>query len=109
MGNARSARRAWRNDGNKSHSFEIENDVAYSIYRLRIIKIVRNGLTESRVRRLVMRNAARPDLTFTATSATGINRDQGFLATDVGRLLRFQGGDGAWRETRYERISAPRE
>lgn len=94
-------------DGNKSQFFEIENDVAYSAYRLRVTKVVRNGLIEPRVRRLVMRNAARPDLTFTASAATGINRDQGFLATDVGRLLRFRGGDGAWRE--YEirtRISA---
>ena len=31
------------------------------------------------------------------SSATGINDDQGFLATDVGRQIRLLGSDGKWR------------
>ena len=34
-------------------------------------------------------------ITFTANSAAGINQDNGFLPTDVGRLLRFYSTDGA--------------
>lgn len=33
---------------------------------------------------------------FTASSTTGINNNAGFKTTDVGRILRFQGGPAQW-------------
>lgn len=38
--------------------------------------------------------------TVTASSVTGINKDQGFLPTDVGRLIRMKASDNAWRAMR---------
>lgn len=35
-------------------------------------------------------------VTVTASSTTGINGGTGFASTDVGRLIRFQGGPAAW-------------
>jgi hypothetical protein len=35
-------------------------------------------------------------VTITASAVTGINGDQGFQTTDVGRLIRFQGSTGNW-------------
>jgi hypothetical protein len=39
-------------------------------------------------------------ITLTASSTEGINQDQGFLPTDVGRLVRIQGSDNYWRSLR---------
>lgn len=89
-------------DGNKSVFFKIENDVAYQKYRLDINKLMRNGLIEARVQRLVIRSKTSADITINASAATGINNDVGFLATDVGRLLRLKGTDGAWRACRIK-------
>ena len=84
-------------DGDKSAFFELKNTVVYSKYRLTIEKLYRNGLIEPRVRRLVIRSDASATFTLTASDTEGINRDVGFLDTDVGRLIRIKGEDGAWR------------
>lgn len=41
-------------------------------------------------------------ITLTASSVVGINRDQGFLPTDVGRLVRAKGSDNYWRALRID-------
>lgn len=87
-------------DNNKSVFFEVENSTAYKWHRLRIYKLVRNGLIEPRVRRLVLREKDNASFNLTASSTTGINDDQGFLATDVGRLIRLRGTDNSWRSVR---------
>lgn len=87
-------------DFNKSVLFELENDTAYAYYRLLINELVRNGQLEARVRRLTLRNAGALAFNLVASSVTGINDDQGFLATDVGRLIRVQCSDLAWRACR---------
>lgn len=84
-------------DGGKSVFFPLINTVAYTKYRLVILKCTRNGLIEPRVRRLTLRSAASASITVTASAITGINFDLGFLATDVGRAIRMKGSDGAWR------------
>lgn len=84
-------------DNNKSVFFEIDNSVAYPYYRLAIQKLMRNGPIEPRVRRLVMRSPSSATFTLTASSVVGINNDTGFQTTDVGRLIRLKGSDGAWR------------
>lgn len=84
-------------DNSKSVFFTIENTTAYSAYRLNITKLVANGPIEPRVRRLTMRSTTSASITITASSADGINADAGFVATDVGRLIRLKGSDNAWR------------
>lgn len=41
-------------------------------------------------------SAASGSVTLTASAAAGINKGRGFLATDVGRLIRFQYSTGDW-------------
>ena len=84
-------------DGNKSVFIELDNETVYDEYRLRIEKLTRNGLVEPRVRRLVMRAKDSASFTLTASSTVGINNDDGFQSTDVGRLVRLKGSDSAWR------------
>lgn len=84
-------------DNSRSVLFKVKNTVAYSRYRLNITECTRNGQIEPRVRELVLRSKASSTFTLTASSTTGINNDAGFKATDVGRLIRLRGSDGAWR------------
>jgi hypothetical protein len=42
----------------------------------------------------------------TASSTAGINDGQGFLASDVGRMIRILGGDGKWRWLRIDAHSS---
>lgn len=84
-------------DNNKSVFFELKNTTAYSKYRLVIDKLTRNGPIEPRVKNLVMRSTTSTSITINASATTGINNDQGFLASDVGRLIRMQGSEGTWR------------
>lgn len=93
-------------DNDRSVFFEIPNEVAYQRYRLRVLKLVKNGPIEVRVRRLVMRGQTNT-LTITASGIVGINRDQGFAATDVGRLIRIQGQDNFWRWFRIASYVSP--
>lgn len=91
-------------EGNKSGFFQIENAVAYQAYRLNITGLVRNGPLEPRVQRLVLRDATAATIPITASAVTGINNDQGFLSTDVGRLIRVKGSDGTWRPLRIASV-----
>lgn len=84
-------------DHDRSVFFEIANTVAYSRYRIRILKLKKNGPIEPRIRRLTLRAADASSLTLTASAITGINKDQGFKATDVGRLIRIRAADNFWR------------
>lgn len=84
-------------DNNKSVFITIDSSTAYRYYRLVVYKLMRNGPIEPRVRRLVMRSQNAATFTLTASSTTGINNDTGFQTTDVGRLIRIKGSDGAWR------------
>jgi len=86
-------------DGSKSAFIQIPNTTSYSKYRLRVLACYRNGLIEPRVARLTIRKAG-ATFNLTADAVTGINNDQGFLATDVGRLIRIRGSDGAWRSVK---------
>ncbi len=84
-------------DNNKSLFFTIPNTTSYTYYRLNIESTTRNGAIKPAVKSLVIRSTTSTSLTLTASSVTGINNGQGFLSTDVGRLLRVQADDGAWR------------
>lgn len=87
-------------DNNKSAFFELKNATAYQYYRLDIKSLTRNGTQKPRVARLILRSTTSKSLTLTASSVTGINNGQGFLTTDIGRLIRMRGIDGVWRSLR---------
>ena len=85
-------------DNNKSVFFSIPNTTSYSKYRLNILGLTRNGNIRPRVKSLTMRSTtSAAGLTITASAVTGINNGLGFLATDVGRLIRIRGSDNNWR------------
>lgn len=84
-------------DGGRSLYFTIKNDVAYRYYKLTVTKCTRNGPLPVRISRLLMTGPTATATTFTASAIAGINDGVGFLATDVGRLLRWEGRDGMWR------------
>jgi len=93
-------------DGSKSVFFEVDNETSYQAYRLNITKLTRNGLIEPRVRRLVMREKDQATFTLTASAVTGINGDDGFQSTDVGRLVRLKGSDTAWRSCEITAVNS---
>lgn len=82
---------------NKSVFFKIPNTTSYEYYRLNIKSCVRNGAIKPCVRSLVMRSTTSVSLTVTASAVTGINNNQGFLESDIGRLIRIKGSDNVWR------------
>lgn len=84
-------------DKNKSIFFEVNNAAAYKYVRFHVTGLVRNGQIECRMRRITFREKIDNTFTITASATSGINKDAGFKATDVGRLLRVRGGDGTWR------------
>lgn len=84
-------------DNNKSLYFELRNTTAYQAYRLNITKCTMNGLIEPRVRRLVISSVATSQFALIASAIVGINKDLGFAATDIGRLIRLKGSDNTWR------------
>lgn len=92
-------------DGYKSPFIQVPNTTSYSKYRLNVMACVRNGLIETRVARLIIRKA-NTTFSLTASSVVGINDGAGFLATDVGRLIRVRGQDGAWRECRITVVTS---
>ncbi|WP_414464359.1 hypothetical protein [Hyphomicrobium sp. DY-1] len=96
-------------DGGRSQFFQIDNDTAYIKYRINVEMVALAGTNGVRLARIAMAEKVgnAPSVTFTASSTVGINRDQGFLSTDVGRVLRFKGVDGPWRWYRIvERTSS---
>ena len=81
----------------RSVFFSIQNAVAYAGYRIVISECRRNGAVNPAISRFVLAGPSAGAITLTASAVTGINKDQGFLATDVGRLIRLKGGDSYWR------------
>lgn len=94
-------------DNNKSIFFDVNNSVAYKYYRLRVSALVRNGQIECRIRRITFREKVDNSFNLTASSVVGINRDTGFKATDVGRLLRLRGSDSTWRAVQITAYVSP--
>lgn len=84
-------------DSNRSSFFTFANTTAYSKYRINVQACYRNGPLPPRIAQLYMVENAAAGVTITASAATGINGGSGFLATDVGRVLRIKGKDGTWR------------
>lgn len=94
-------------EANKSVFFKLTNETSYEAYRLNIMKCTRNGPIEPRVRRLVMRSTTSASIHLVASAVTNINNDQGFLSTDVGRLIRIKGTDNSWRSCKITAVNSP--
>jgi hypothetical protein len=96
-------------DGHRSVFFEIHDPEPYSQYRLVISKCLRNGLIEPRVKRLVIRSPASATFKLKADTRENINNGEGFLSTDVGRLMRIKGNDARWRTVKITHIIDEKE
>lgn len=94
-------------DNNKSVFIEIDNTTAYKRYQLKIYQLTRNGPIEPRVRRLSLRSSTSVTFDLIASSVVGINNDAGFQTTDIGRLIRLRGSDGAWRSVEIVSRTSP--
>lgn len=92
-------------DNGRSVYFPVNNIIAYPYYRLNIIKTTRNGTMSPRVATFAMTSVGSTDVTFDIIGLAGVNNFNGFLNTDVGRLIRFKGSDGVWRPFKIEVVS----
>jgi hypothetical protein len=88
----------YTNWGNyRSQYFPVPNQDAYLAYRIRIAAVVSPGNFVPRIGKLVLSSPDAPPIQLLASSVVGINDNQGFLPTDVGRLLRLTDVDNTWR------------
>ncbi|MBL4837754.1 MAG: hypothetical protein JKY34_09265 [Kordiimonadaceae bacterium] len=78
--------------------FEFTNTVAYQAYRFRYYDIAADS-EQFQLAEIGLHEAAKfqTPITLTASAVTGINGDQGFLASDVGRPIKFVADDGVSR------------
>lgn len=85
--------------------FYFQNKIAFSAYRLVVQGTNFADNNELRVAEFGINVAGDTQTPFnlTASSIDGINDGQGFLTSDVGRLIRLRGADGEWR---WARIAA---
>lgn len=94
-------------DNNRSQFFQFQNTISSTAYRITVSACVRNGPIAPRIARLHLAEDTTVNVRITASAVTGINSGSGFLATDVGRILRVKGTDGTWRAFKITaRISA---
>ena len=83
--------------------YEFQNTVAYRYHRWSFRGS--GDPNSARIAELALHEKAETQTPFnlTASATTGINDDQGFLSSDVGRTISLMGSDGRWR---WARITA---
>lgn len=89
----------------RTQYIKMNNKTAYSDYRLNVEAVDAAGEYRVRVGQLVFRKAGDVTIGFTASSTSKINKGQGFVSTDVGRLIRVQQGDGFWRSLQITAVT----
>ncbi len=77
--------------------FEFRNTVAYQSYRISFKATDGGGVSHLGQMQYKESPDTMADVTLTASGTTGVNKGQGFLASDVGRPIRLQGSDAVWR------------
>lgn len=79
--------------------YEFANEATYEYHRFRWKAVNGSDSATSRFAEIGFNRRAANQTPFnlTASSTTGINGGQGFLTTDVGRMIRLLGSDGKWR------------
>lgn len=91
----RAGEEGWTNS--EERYYEFDNSSTYEKYR--IAWTATDGGGSSEMAEIMFKES--PDtmsaITLTASAVTGINDDQGFQTSDVGRSIRLKGDDGVWR------------
>lgn len=93
-------------DSGRSVLFEINNDTVYEKYAIDITECTRNGSLKPRIAGLTMLSDTSSSIGLTFSAVDGINGGDGFVSTDVGRLLRLKGRDGMWRPMRITAVGS---
>lgn len=85
--------------GGEVRFYEFANTTAYDAYRIAWDSNNGEPTPYTRFGEIGIHERAENQTAFnlTASSTTGINDDQGFLTTDVGRHIRILGSDAKWR------------
>ncbi|MCK5133512.1 MAG: hypothetical protein KAR40_15335 [Candidatus Sabulitectum sp.] len=94
-------------EGSRSVLFTVKSKEVFDKYALDITRCTRNGPIPPRVSGLAVVSDASALVGVTASAVTGINGGSGFLATDVGRLVRVRGLDNLWRPLRITGYTSP--
>ena len=83
---------------NEVRFYEFANKAAFEYHRFQFNGLDGSGTTFV-IAEIAFNRAPESQTAFnlTASAVTGINDDQGFLSTDVGRHIRLLGTDGVWR------------
>jgi hypothetical protein len=89
----------------RSQFIPIQNEEPYLKYRIRIKSVFKAGDVNPRIGKLMLSSPDAPGINLRASSKLKINDNQGFLPTDVGRLIRLKGSDGTWRPVRITAVS----
>lgn len=88
----------WQNY--RTQYISINNNIAYTDYRITVNGLEDHGSFRVRIAKLSLREKGSQTFTLTAGSTAEINLGAGFLATDVGRLMRLYNNDGFWRSVK---------
>ncbi|WP_299812439.1 hypothetical protein [uncultured Roseibium sp.] len=91
------AQDSWASSEWRDYAFH--NETAFTYYRLRFTQGGGSAGDDSAIGQILFHQAGdtQAPFTLTASGTEGINGGQGFLASDVGRHVRFRGADGFWR------------
>lgn len=79
--------------------YEFPNEVAYAAYRLLMSASQDPSASNFKIAELGINQKLSEQAAFnlTASSVAGLNEGQGFLASDVGRVIGLKASDGVWR------------
>lgn len=94
-------------DNGRSAWFKFQNNTAYTYYRLNVSQLKMNGPLKPRIAELLLSDATPTPFTATIVGTTTINNNVGFIATDVGRLIRAKSSDGQYRLLRVTGYTSP--
>lgn len=83
-------------ENKRSVHFPVANTIAYPQYRLNVTAARRNGPIVPAWSNVVFSQVNPVAVALQANSNIGINKNAGFLPTDVGRLVRLRSKNGRW-------------
>jgi len=89
--------------------FNLTNTIAYQQYELNVYKLVGEGNIAARIGEIIFQASTDPAIPYADVVLSGnysdVNNGQGFLASDVDRLLRLKGADNIWRIARITEVT----
>jgi hypothetical protein len=96
---------SWKN--NRTAYTKFNSTVLWEALRINVRALGAKGAIQPRIAEIYIRAKTSPDITLTASAVTGVNGGAGFLATDVGRLVRVLQKDGFWRALKITAYTSP--